>query len=406
MNIRSPREQRDAARSWYGYAKVGLLIVIAIEVVVLGWLLLTPASNQDDETTQPAAVVQDANIPKVQTDIMYSNRAHIWGIGFLPTGEMLFTERRGAFQLVSGSQTRELAWVRDVAYIGEGGLMGMVVDPQFATNRYIYACFNTGRDVRVARWTLPADLTTLTQRTDIVTGIPANPSGRHSGCAVAFGPDNYLYIGTGDSAQTLTPQSPQDPRSLAGKILRVSRDGAAAPGNLPRPYDARIFSYGHRNTQGLAFFATPRADGLIGVSAEHGSSVDDELNPLKAGNFGWAPPDGAYNEDNVPMTDTAKFPDAIPAMWRTGNPTQAPSGVAIIKGKQWKNWEGAVAMAVLKEKHLKIIELGDTPEENTVTRLLQAGFGRIRSVTQGPDGNLYIGTSNGVDDKIIKVTPL
>jgi aldose sugar dehydrogenase len=393
--------------SWVRYCTWGLVIFIIAEIITLGVLVVAAMESDSDEPAQQsAAPVKDPDVPDVTTDILFGNRSHIWDIAFLPSGEMIFTERRGLFQLVRNGQVEELASVNDAATTGEGGLMGMAVDPEFVQNRYIYACFNTGfNDIRVARWVLPADLGTLTQRKDIITGIPSNPSGRHSGCRLAFGPDGYLWVGTGDSAQTLMPQSPQDPKSLAGKVLRVTRDGAAALGNLSKPFDARIYSYGHRNTQGMAFFTTPRPGGVIGVSAEHGSDVDDELNPLKSGNFGWAPPDGAYREDNVPMTDTARFPDAITPLWRTGKPTQAPSGITIINGEQWKHWDGAVAMAVLKETHLKILELGDTPEENKVTRLLQAGFGRIRAVTQGPDGNLYVGTSNGVDDKIIKVSP-
>lgn len=409
LSSHAPRaDLRNENRGKIRFVHFLLSVVIGIEVLVLGVQVLVHISENQGVAPSPVATQpeQNVNVPEVRTDIMYSNRSHIWAIGFLPSGEMLFTERRGTFQIVSNGQTRELAYVRDVAAKGEGGLMGMVIDPQFATNRYVYACFNSDAgDVRVARWTLPADFSTLTQRKDIITGIPANPTGRHSGCAVAFAPDGYLYVGTGDSAQALSPQTPQDPKSLGGKILRVTRDGAAAPGNLAKPYDARMYSYGHRNTQGLAFFSAAREDGLVGVSAEHGPDVDDELNPVVQGNFGWAP-NSTYDEVDVPMTDLARFPNAVEARWRTGTPTQAPAGITIINGKQWKSWDGAVAMAILKETHLKIIELGDTPEENQVTRLLKAGFGRIRCVTQGPDGNLYVGTSNGSDDKIIRVTPL
>jgi glucose/arabinose dehydrogenase len=202
----------------------------------------------------------------------------------------------------------------------------------------------------------------------------------------------------------LTPQTPQAPKSLAGKILRVDRDGKAATGNVGGEFDDRIYSYGHRNTQGIAFFAEPIND-ISGVSVEHGSGVDDEMNPLKPGNFGWAPPNGPYDE-SVPMTDKDRFPDAIDAIWSSGNPTQAPSGVAVLTGSQWKGWDGAVVMAMLKDEHLKVLKLDGDLKVVQEKQILQKEFGRLRAVVQGPDGSLYVTTSNSGDkDKIIKVTP-
>ena len=164
--------------------------------------------------------------------------------------------------------------------------------------------------MRVTRWRVDETFTALTDRTDIVTGIPVNTDGqlgRHSGCRPRFGPDGYLWVGTGDAALGSVPQ---DPLSLGGKVLRITRDGAGAPRNPGAPLDPRIWSYGHRNVQGLAFRPT---DGL-GVSVEHGPGTDDELNLLTEGNFGWDPvgAGGSYDESG-PMTDLGKFPDAVPA---------------------------------------------------------------------------------------------
>jgi glucose/arabinose dehydrogenase len=362
--------------------------------------------NNTDTKTPAATGAPQSNsneIPELSTQIIVEGRKNIWDIGFLPWGQMLFTEREGTVSTFVDGSVKTVAKIGDVAAGGEGGLLGMVIDPKFTENRYVYTCLNTSSDIRIVRWMLDNDVRSLDERTDIVTGIPRNPSGRHSGCRMAFGPDGYLWIGTGDTAQDITPQTPQDPKSLAGKILRVDRDGKAAKGNLTGNFDPRIYSYGHRNTQGIAFFKAP-IQGVPGISVEHGSSVDDEVNPLKLGNFGWAPPDGAYNED-VPMTDTDRFPEAVSALWTSGNPTQAPSGVAVVYGDQWKAWDGAIAVAVLKDQHLKFLTVDDTLKVTKEDRRFEGEFGRIRMAVQGPDGSLYISTDNATNDKIIKITP-
>src|SRR5690606_25638667 len=138
--------------------------------------------------------------------------------------------------------------IDDVQAQGEGGLTGLALDSDFANNSYIYTCYNsTAGDVRVVRWVLSDEATELTDKTPIVTGIPSNSSGRHSGCRVASARDGTLWIGTGDAAQSANPQNLQ---SLGGKILRVTRDGEAVAGNIENG-DKRIFNYGHRNIQGL-----------------------------------------------------------------------------------------------------------------------------------------------------------
>jgi aldose sugar dehydrogenase len=296
--------------------------------------------------------------------------------------------------------------------------MGLAIDPQFASNRYIYTCLASTlggpqNDVRVARWRVDARYTTLTNRTDIITGAPVNTLGelgRHSGCRPRFGPDGYLWIGTGDAA---TGTVPQDLGSLGGKVLRVDRNGAAAPGNLGGSSDPRIYSYGHRNVQGIAFRST---DGL-GVSLEHGPDRDDELNALVKGNFGWDPVlaggGTAYNEA-VPMTDFNKFPSAIGALWSSGSPTVAPSGATFLSGSQWKAWNGALAIAELKGQRLLVFLLDSLGHVRDVGVAVDQGRvhnplddqGRLRSAVEGPDGNLYVTTDNGGGvDKILKLVP-
>src|SRR5262249_40319191 len=158
-------------------------------------------------------------------------------------------------------------------------------------------------------------------------------------------------------------------------------------------FDSRIYSYGHRNIQGLALYPYPQ-DGVVGVNVEHGSGVDDEVNLLRPGNFGWDP-DKMYTEDFVPMTDKTKFPDAIDAIWSSGTTTQAPSGATFLRGVQWKVWDGALAVAVLKDMKLKIMQIDAHNKVTNVTDLFVKQFGRLRTAAMGPDGKLYISTDNG-----------
>lgn len=343
-----------------------------------------------------------AGAPRLNATVLASNLDHPWDIAFLPDSTMLFTERAGTISKLTDGAVSQIEQPDDVVAQGEGGMLGLAVDPDFDNNRFIYACFNSSqdnRDVRVVRWTLNSQRTSLSDRKDIVTGMPANQTGRHSGCRIDFGPDGNLWIGTGDAAEASAPQSLN---SLGGKILRVDREGNGVSGNNTNG-DDRIFSYGHRNTQGLAFFDAEQNE-VFGYSAEHGSDRDDEINPLKTGNFGWSP--GAGYDESVPMNDSSRFADAVPAIWSSGDPTIAISDLAILKGSQWKDWQNRLAVAVLKDKHLRLLQITNEKVTNE-QRLLGESYGRLRAAVLGPDGSLYISTDNGGDqDRIIRLTPV
>src|SRR5262245_16459832 len=138
--------------------------------------------------------------PTITVQTVIGGLANPWDLAFGPSGEMYFTERAGRINVLVSGQRRTLAQPADVRVGGEGGMLGLAVDPNFASNRRIYTCFNStvsgGLDIRIVRWVVNANLTGLTNRTDILTGIPANSSGRHSGCRPRFGPDGVLWVGT------------------------------------------------------------------------------------------------------------------------------------------------------------------------------------------------------------------
>jgi glucose/arabinose dehydrogenase len=323
-----------------------------------------------------------------------------WDIAWLPNGTVVVTERAGRLNVyVDGVDAPPFTVApSDLIASGEGGMMGLEVDPDFNTNGYVYVCMGSNAsgptDVRLVRFTLSApDGGEVLDRDDIVTGMPYS-TGRHSGCRPRFGPDGYLWVGTGDAAVGVNPQ---DDVSLGGKVLRIDRDGAAAQGN---PGGYRWFSKGHRNIQGMAF----RSSDDLGVSAERGPSIDDEINLLVAGNFGWDPVPG-YTE-SVPMTDLVKFPDAVEAIWSTGSPTLAFSGAGFIEGGRWGDWDGVLAVATLKAEHLHIYVVTSEGEVTDEFRVIE-DEGRLRSPRQGPDGLLYV-TNDGRDNagQVLQVTPV
>jgi glucose/arabinose dehydrogenase len=325
--------------------------------------------------------------------------ANPWDIAFTPSGSMLFTERAGTINVLAGGAKRTLIRPADVAPRGEAGMMGLAVDPAFATNRRIYTCYATQNDVRVVRWRVNEAETGVAERADILTGLPVSGSGRHSGCRTRFGPDGMLWVTAGDTANAAIPQ---DPQSLGGKVLRITTDGQGAPGNPGGRLRPEIYTYGHRNPQGVAWRPS---DGQA-FSIEHGTSRDDEINQLRAGaNYGWDPRGalgGAFYDESRPMTDLQKYPDAVPAVWSSGAPCVAPSGGVFLTGTEWGQYSGAFAVAELRGQRLEVftsLQPGAVRSETPIT-----DRGRLRVAVQGPDGALYIATdsSNGM---ILRVPP-
>jgi glucose/arabinose dehydrogenase len=347
-------------------------------------------------------------LPQLHVSTFMGGLANPWDLAFAPDGHVVYTERPRGISVVNGdgSGRHLLLKPADLLVASEAGTMGMAMDPAFAGNRRIYVCYaarNGGTDdVRLVRYQVNNDWSGLSNATPILTGLPINAVGelgRHSGCRPRFGPDGFLWVGTGDSAIGTVPQNLQ---SLGGKILRIDTNGTAAPGNpVPGGGDARIFSYGHRNVQGIAF--PPGNPSWVGISVEHGSDRDDELNRLVGGNFGWDPIPG-YNESR-PMTDLGKFPTAVSAVWSSGYPTLAPSGATFLAGSRWHAWNGRLATAVLKDKHLRVFQVRSDGSIGTSTSRLTDGI-RLRTPVQGPDGFLYVTTdARPGGDLILRIEP-
>ena len=361
--------------------------------------LTTGAAARPAEPVRTAAVAA----PALTVTTFLSGLQNPWDLAFTPGGGMLFTERPGPikFRIASTGVVRQLARPADVVAQGEGGMMGVAVDPGFSSTRRVYTCFMSNRsgslDIRLVRWRMNDAVTALTERADIVTGIPVS-SGRHSGCRPRFGPDGRIWIGTGDAA---TPTVPQNPKSLGGKVLRVAATGHWVPGNAPAPFDRRIYTYGHRNVQGIAFSPGGKA-----FSIEHGTGRDDEVNRLYAGrNYGWDPrplSGPLFYDESRPMTDLTRYPSAVRAAWSSGNPTIAPSGGTVLSGARWGSWQRCLAMAVLKDQHLRILCFnGDGTAVTTQTRVI-TNQGRLRVAVLNKNGDLFIATDAN-PGKILRV---
>jgi glucose/arabinose dehydrogenase len=364
-------------------------------------------SENDDVDIEDRSQMQQAIKPTVE--VIQSGLDHPWDIKKDTEGNIFFTQRgKGLYQInpEDGEEAKlitPLPFPDDLYVAGEGGMLGFDLDTNFDQSRVIYSCFNSNKDgnlnVVVARLVLSEDLTEIVSREDIIPDIPANTSGRHSGCRVAVRAQDDIWIGTGDAAEG---ENPQDPDSLGGKVLRVDSQGRGVNGNLKEPFDDRIFSYGHRNIQGLVVFEEYDEIYGWGYTAEHGPDVDDEINPLKKGNFGWDPKP-PYGE-NVPMTDTEKFPEAIEAFWSSGKRTVAACGLEYIRGDQWQDWQGDLLLAALKDSYIMKLQLDDEGRIQDEKIVLE-GYGRIRQVYQSQDGAIYFTTDNGGDDIIGKISP-
>ena len=364
------------------------------------------------QTLQVTKLVSDVSTP--------------WGLDFLPSGDLLFTERIGRISIADGATGTHRAVEADLSDVrveGTSGLLGLTIDPDYATNRRFYTCQTTsGPDqLQVVAWEMNATETAAERSGPALVAEPSFFA--HNGCQLRIGADGYLWAAIGDN---VVSTAAQDLSTSHGKILRIDPStGNGAPDNpyagSIHPTARKIYSFGHRNPQGIAF--RPGTDQVFAI--EHGPLADDEVNKLvPGGNYGWDPvpvsfpvPDPNrpnYDELNNSMTDLGKFPDAVEPVWASGSPTVAPGGADFLDGDQWGDYEGLLAVALLKGSSLMLIRLdadGNYESEHFPLEL-DGTYGRLRSATLGPDGSLYVTTTNSgwgaADtrlDHILKVTP-
>ncbi|MEX1163430.1 MAG: PQQ-dependent sugar dehydrogenase [Nitriliruptor sp.] len=339
-----------------------------------------PATSPDSTpSTEPGAAAGDP----VLTDVA-SGLAAPWDVAWL--GDRAFVTERDSGRLLEIADDGTLTEVRTFAIepAGEGGLLGLTAHPG---GSWLYAYLTTRSDNRVVRF----DPDTVNDPEVIVDGIPAAPT--HDGGRLAFGPDGMLFIATGDAQD---PRAAQDESSLAGKILRVTPDGDVPDDNPTE--GSPVWSLGHRNVQGLAF----DVDGRL-FAPEFGPDRDDEINRIEPGaNHGWPEVTGAAGATG--FTDPILVRQPPEASW---------SGGVVLTGGAIDRWEGDLFVAALRGERLYRIPLEGGEVAGEPEELLVGELGRLRDVTQAPDGSLWLLTSNRdgrgspseADDRIVRFGP-
>lgn len=364
-------------------------------LVVILALLLIPVITATTTTS-----AQEYPEIGVVVDTVAENLKVPWSIGWLPDGTILFTERGGDLRAIQDGMLVPEPLVSVKGSSAEGGMLGVAVDPDFEENGYIYIYYTYSEFISTANKVVRYQLANGVAAEDkvLVEGIPGGAV--HNGGRIQFGPDQRLYITTGDAGN---PSAAQNLDSLAGKILRINPDGTIPKDN---PYDGSpVWSTGHRNPQGMDWDVSGNM-----VATEHGPSGErgfahDEINVITPGtNYGW--PEIAGDES----ADGMQGP-----ILHTGFDTWAPSGAEFYDGHGIPEWAGKYFVAALRGSHLHVIDLD--LQSNTVVsheKLFQGEFGRIRDVQTGQDGFLYLLTSNrdgrgfpaSNDDRILRITPM
>jgi glucose/arabinose dehydrogenase len=342
----------------------------------------TTSSSSSAASSTTSSVTSAARQPLTAAADVATGLQVPWSGVVLPDGSVLVSERVTADVKRVGpyGAISTVGTVEGVAPAGEGGLLGLTIDAKtYATKPVLYAYFTSGSDNRVV--TLAVDGGRLGQQTTILSGIPKGTI--HNGGRLAFGPDGFLYVTTGESGET---DNSQDLGSLGGKILRITPDGKPAPGN---PFaGSPVWSYGHRNVQGIAWSASGQM-----WASEFGQNTWDELNVITPGsNYGWPTVEGSAGREG--------FLDPV-RQWATSD--ASPSGICI-------GPDGSVLMAALRGESLWKIPVNGDGSTGEPQRLLQGAYGRLRDVFVGPDGNVWILTNNTArgtprdgDDRIVKL---
>ena len=337
------------------------------------------------------AILAPNAFAEINVEIVLDNLKNPWEIEFAPDGKIFFTERDGKLWVIDNESILQLVAEFPASNTSEGGLLGLELDPDFENNQFLYI-YQTYLDIpthqnKVVRYTVNNNQ--LTDELILIDNIPG--AIWHDGGRIKFGPDEMLYITTGDATNA---NLSQDPASVAGKILRINSDGTIPNDN---PFNSPVFSYGHRNPQGLAW----NENGIL-VSSEHGPSGErgyahDEINVIERGkNYGWP----------IIVGDSNDMVYTNPIL-HSGDITWAPSGLLYYNSDKISEWKGKFLVATLRGEHVMVLDLDlENDVVNSAEKIFQGDYGRIRNLVQGPDGDVFMLTSNGNNDKILQISTL
>jgi aldose sugar dehydrogenase len=376
-----------------------VLVVAALALPACG-SPTTPGTPPGEQQPPPAGPVVDtftaADGTRFGVQVVASRLEIPWAMAFAPDGRLFVTERPGRIRILQNGTLlpQPAGSLADVFTTGESGALGLALDPQFATTHFVYVTYTAqtpgGAVGRLVRFREVAN--TLGEAAVLLDNVPA--ANIHNGSRVKFGPDGLLYVTFGDAA---SPSVAQDVAALNGKVLRLTREGRAPADN---PFASPVWSLGHRNPQGLDWHP---GTGVM-YETEHGQVGNDEVNVIERGrNYGWPVIEG--NERQAGME----------APIATFSPSVAPSGAAFYRGTALPAFRNDLFAAALRGQALLRVRLdpADPRRVQSTERLLENRFGRLRDVVSGPDGFLYLCTSNrdgrgapdAEDDRILRVVP-
>lgn len=362
--------------------RLTIVAIAAVVVAAVATIFFTPS-----QTTLPIPEPGQSNGNNTSSgvQVLAKNLDVPWAIDIAEDGRLFFTERLGRIRVIDkdGMLLPDPVGYINVEQNSESGLLGLALHPNFTENHLLYVYHTYSNDSAVLNQVLM-----LTEKDNkiveskvIIDKIPA--ADRNDGGKIKFGPDGKLYIATGDVRQ---PGLAQNAGSLAGKILRLNPDGSIPEDN---PFEGSpVYSYGHRNVQGLAWH--PLTGELY--ASEHGAEGNDEINIIKPGtNYGWP----------IEDCNAQKFEKPVVCF----NPAVAPAGM-IFAASDGLGYQNDILLATLKAQHIRLIDLESHIENNILT-----GYGRIRDVIEASDGSLYVTTSNKDgravpeqdDDKILRI---
>jgi glucose/arabinose dehydrogenase len=373
---------------WHGVSTGVLAVVLATQTIQ------TACPKDSPTTPQTGDVITTRDGVRFRVETLLTGLEVPWSLMFSPDGRLFITERPGRVRIATLGGSNELALTLDGVFAqGEAGLLGLALDPEFSQNRFVYLYYSAtasgGAVNRIVRYREVNSR--LAERLVLLDGIPAATI--HDGGRVRFGPDGLLYATAGDAANE---NIAQDAASLAGKILRLNRDGSSPRDNR---FSSPVYTYGHRNPQGLDWH--PSSGDLWAV--EHGPTGNDEVNAIRPGlNFGWPRIQGSATLPG--MESPVTFYD----------PAIAPSGASFYRGQRFPQFVGNLFVATLRGTHLLRLTVDTSSRRVTAQeRLLEGTYGRLRDVISGPDGYLYFCTNNrdgrgspvAADDRVLRLVP-
>jgi glucose/arabinose dehydrogenase len=399
------------------------LTPVLLTLSVLGPLgSCTPSIAPSSSPAQPAAEAtasgakldnQIASVIQVEPVTLVTGLEHPWGMAWLPNGDLLITERPGRLRRVSNGvlEPTPISGLPDVLAQGQGGLLDIALHPQFETNGLIYLAYADGtrraNRTQVARARLQGD--TLTDWTVIFANNRDKSGGQHFGSRLLWLPDDTLLVAIGDGGNPplelegdLIRNQAQNRQTLLGSIVRLTDNGEAPSDNpFVNTPDAHplLWSYGHRNIQGLAL--DPATNQIW--ATEHGSRGGDELNQLTAGeNYGWPVVTFSEEYSGGPISTEQSRPGMVDPITHW-TPAIAPSGLAVYRGDRYPQWQGQIFAGGLVSQDVKRIEVDDNG--NVINETAIPIGQRVRDVRQGPDGFLYVLTddSNG---RLVRLDPV